>query len=443
MNLYYTIVTTRGLQKIEEYYRLNKTVNLTQMGFGGINDDDVNYVCPDTDAIVVPHEWTRIGLERQPEEGFVGGGATINNSNDDHKGHWICNVGIYDEDDELILISAYRPMLVEPDESIVAAYVINIQTVLSNAANVVVVTDTSLTHPTYDELDDAIKAVEDKIPLAASADEVDASENAVKFASPAALNKKGLIKQLQDYAVQAANKVKEEIYGGVPIAALDTIKEVSDALLQGGGAIQSIFEKLGILTTAVGSNKTTIGEHQNSSTAHTPAQVGAAPKDHTHTPEQVGAASKDHTHTPEQVGAASKDHTHTLAQLGAASDDDLNALAKKVDNKMSSTVTASELTDIDIDDMFARLDRCWLTTVGNVVTLNAAVKAKGDSSGVLFVIPEGARPINNMVAAAVRLDNSGVSSAVRLSIGSSGRVGLGSVHNGETFYLSTTWIRNQ
>ncbi|MEC4729013.1 phage tail protein [Shewanella sp. D64] len=198
MNEYYTIVTKRGQQKIEEYYQLNKTVTLTQMGFGGVDADDINYVRPNVDATEVPNEWARLGLERHPDAGFIGGGATISNKTPEHQGHWICSVGIYDEDNELILISAYRPMLVDPEASIVASYVINIQTVLSNAENVVVIRDTSVTHPTHDELDAAIESVKKKIPLAASAEDVAASKDEVKFVSPLTLDKKGLIKAIEN-----------------------------------------------------------------------------------------------------------------------------------------------------------------------------------------------------------------------------------------------------
>ncbi len=44
-------------------------------------------------------------LERHPENGFIGGGATIENIGE-YRGQWISNVGIYDEDDELILITS-------------------------------------------------------------------------------------------------------------------------------------------------------------------------------------------------------------------------------------------------------------------------------------------------------------------------------------------------
>ena len=34
---HYTIVTTRGLEKIQAKYQAGQTVNLTHMGFGGAN----------------------------------------------------------------------------------------------------------------------------------------------------------------------------------------------------------------------------------------------------------------------------------------------------------------------------------------------------------------------------------------------------------------------
>ncbi|HIF9333093.1 TPA: phage tail protein [Photobacterium damselae] len=155
--MYYAIPTNRGLEKIEEYYRAEKVVKLTHMGFGGINGDDAGYIRPDPDATNVPQEWLRMPLERHPPEGFTGGGATISNSMADYRGKWVRNIGIYDEDGELILIAAYRPIIIDPEDSIVSSYPIDIFVVLSRAESVVVVTDTSITHPTHDEFHSAIE----------------------------------------------------------------------------------------------------------------------------------------------------------------------------------------------------------------------------------------------------------------------------------------------
>lgn len=289
---HYTIITTRGLEKIQSKYQAGETVNLTHMGFGGTNE----YTAPNADATVVPNQWAKIPLERHPKTGFIGGGATVSNQQE-YGGQWLANVGIYDEDDELIIIAATPLIEMSQDESVVASYPMNIFTVISNAASVVVITDTAITHPTHDELKAAIESVEKKIPLAASdievttgtvdakwvspltlkpqlvaikqsisdqgdelaqsatterkglvelatQAEVDASTDNGRAVTPATLNKKSLIKQLQDFATQAANKVKTDIYGGVPASTLDTIKEVADALIASGNAISALYETI-------------------------------------------------------------------------------------------------------------------------------------------------------------------------------------------------------
>lgn len=153
---HFTIVTTRGFEKIQSKYQNNETVNLTHMGFGGTNE----YTAPNVSAIAVPNQWAKIPLERHPDTGFIGGGATITNQ-DEYKGQWIANVGIYDEDDELIIISATPLIEMSLDSSVVASYPIDIFTVLDNTVNVIVVTDTSITHPTHDELNAAINGVKE------------------------------------------------------------------------------------------------------------------------------------------------------------------------------------------------------------------------------------------------------------------------------------------
>ena len=157
---HYTIVTARGLEKIQSKYQSNKAVNLTHMGFGGINQ----YTAPNESATTVPNEWAKIPLERHPDTGFIGGGATLTNK-DEYKGRWIGNVGIYDEDDELIIIAATPLVEMALDSSVVASYPIDIFTVLGNASNVTVVTDTSITYPTHDELNAAMKAVKESTSL--------------------------------------------------------------------------------------------------------------------------------------------------------------------------------------------------------------------------------------------------------------------------------------
>ncbi|MBE8578680.1 phage tail protein, partial [Vibrio sp. OPT18] len=160
---YYTIVTKRGLEKIQDYYRQEKTLPLTMIGFGGIDGSDDAYVRPALDMTRVPNEWARIAIERKPKEGFIGGGATVNNKTEVYRGKWIRNTGIYDEDGELILVTSTTPNEVTGDESVVSSHIVDVYTVLENALHVVVVTDTSLAHPTYDEVNEALDALQEKL----------------------------------------------------------------------------------------------------------------------------------------------------------------------------------------------------------------------------------------------------------------------------------------
>lgn len=80
----------------------------------------------------------------------------------------------------------------------------------------------------------------------ATPQEVVAGSDGIRAVTPATL--KPVIDNTKrfasDIATQEANRVKSEIYGGVPTLTLDTIKEVSDALLVSGDAIATLFEKL-------------------------------------------------------------------------------------------------------------------------------------------------------------------------------------------------------
>ena len=198
---HYTIVTTRGLEKIQAKYQASQTVNLTHMGFGGANE----YIAPNAAATIVPNQWAKVPLERHPDDGFIGGGATVTNK-EEYKGHWLGSVGIYDEDDELILIAATPLVEISLDESVVASYPIDLYTVLDNASSVIVITDTSMTYPTYDEMNDAI------------------------------------------------NKLKELIFGGNPSAALDTLFELAAAYEGSEDAIKTILAELSNLKKGVESN---------------------------------------------------------------------------------------------------------------------------------------------------------------------------------------------
>lgn len=246
---YFTVPTIRGLEKIEQYYRTNKVIKLTHMGLGGGN----GYTAPDPTAIVVPNEWVKLALERSPKSGFIGGGLTIENSIDEFKGKIIENVGIYDEDSELILIAAYRPIVIDPEDSIISAYTINIRALLSNAEHVTVITDTSITHPSIDDMNAAIGDLHEELSKYATTEksglielatdeEVLIGKDTLRAVTPATL--KPISDACNQFATSEASRVKEEIFGGVPEATLDTIKEVSDALLDTGDAIAVMFDKI-------------------------------------------------------------------------------------------------------------------------------------------------------------------------------------------------------
>ncbi|EIA0803420.1 tail fiber protein [Vibrio vulnificus] len=305
-NKYYTIATTVGLNKIQDKNRAMQVVRLTHMGFGGNSGD--SYVAPDSKWTEIPNEWGRLTLERYPDEGFIGGGATIHNSVDEYKGKFITNVGIYDEDGDLILVSAIPSIEVAPDESVVSVYPIDICTVLENASNVMVVTDTSITHPTHDEMNQALEELDNKLSKYATTDaaglielatpqEVSTGEDAKRAVTPATLkpeldeikelisesegslsrpatterlgltelatqqevdqrtggeqvvtaqtlDKPGLISFLQRYADEEVKKLKELIFGGNPSAALDTLFELANAYEGAEDLIQNILNTL-------------------------------------------------------------------------------------------------------------------------------------------------------------------------------------------------------
>ncbi|HIF9347116.1 TPA: phage tail protein [Photobacterium damselae] len=244
---YYTVLTLVGLNKIESYYQANKTVTLTHMGFGGLRD---TYVEPSESATTVPNQWALLPLERKPADGLLGGGATISNK-EEFKGNFIGNVGIYDEDGTLILIASYPLTELAPDASIVSAFPIDIEVYLSNASNVTVETDTNITHPTHDEFHTAIEKLsryattehEGLVELA-TIEEVNESTDPQLVVTPKTLDKAGLIRQLEEFATQKADDVKQFILGGVPSSSLDTILEIDKALQQTGDAIRSVYETI-------------------------------------------------------------------------------------------------------------------------------------------------------------------------------------------------------
>lgn len=104
-------------------------------------------------------------------------------------------------------------------------------------------------HPQYTKKTD----IEDYVPLAsedlagriqiATQQEVNTGADSKKAVTPATL--KPAIDDAKNYALEQANRIKSDIYGGIPITTLDTIKEVADALTETGDAVASLFEKLG------------------------------------------------------------------------------------------------------------------------------------------------------------------------------------------------------
>lgn len=182
--------------------------------------------------------------------------------------------------------------------------------------------DSTDPHPQYNKRD--ASESETGAMAIATQQEVDDAINGNKAVTPKTLDKPGLLAKAKAYA----DKIKEDIYGGIPASTLDTIKEVADALQDTGSAVQSLFTKLGQLTTRVDTNRDNLSRHEQSNTAHTPQSVGAAPANHTHdyspsnhghTPESIGAADRNHGHdyapsnhghTPVSIGAADRNHSH-------------------------------------------------------------------------------------------------------------------------------------
>ncbi|PSU24481.1 hypothetical protein CTM97_00615 [Photobacterium phosphoreum] len=88
-----------------------------------------------------------------------------------------------------------------------------------------------------------------------------------KAVTPATL--KPVIDSTKNYASeqakQEANRVKSEIYGGIPTSTLDTIKEVADALTETGDAVATLFKQLGekLPTTVFDTFKKTVTDSLN------------------------------------------------------------------------------------------------------------------------------------------------------------------------------------
>ncbi|WP_394165963.1 phage tail protein [Photobacterium piscicola] len=264
---YYTIVTKIGLEKIQSYSRQDRVIKLTQMGFGGI--DDGAYIAPDENALFIPNEWARIDLTHKPKQGFIGGGVTLNNHNSDYVGKVASNFGIYDEDGDLILIATYRPITIDPEQSIVGAYTFRVITILDNASNIITITDTSITHPTHNDMKEALRALyvelskyatttKKGLTELATQTEVDQKKSGDRVVTVDTLDKPGLIKLLKEFTIATANKVEEKIYGGVPVETLDTIKEVSDALLDTGDAVSVMFDRITKLEANLTTTKLTL-----------------------------------------------------------------------------------------------------------------------------------------------------------------------------------------
>ncbi|AVI66952.1 hypothetical protein CKQ84_14260 [Shewanella sp. WE21] len=176
-------------------------------------------------------------------------------------------------------------------------------------------------HPQYNKRE--ATEGESGVMAIATQKEVDDAINDHKAVTPKTLDKPGLLAKAKAYA----DKIKEDIYGGIPASTLDTIKEVADALQEAGGAVQSLFATLAQLTIRVDNNSDNHTSHVQSNAAHTPQSVGAAPanhthdyspSDHSHTPVSIGAADRNHGHTPVSIGAADRGHGHTPESIGAA-----------------------------------------------------------------------------------------------------------------------------
>lgn len=247
---YYTIVTALGLQKIQDRYKADKTVNLTHMGFGGDGHD----IALSDKLTTIPHQWATIPLEWSSDDGFIGGGATLEGV-PAYKDRCINVYGIYDDEGDLILIASCPAITIAVAPAIISAYPLELCTILDNASHVVVVTDTSIVHPTIDAMHTALRDLYVQLSKYATTDnkglselatqaEVDQKKSGNRVVTVDTLDKPALIKSLQDFAVSAANKVEEKIYGGVPVETLDTIKEVSDALLDTGDAVSVMFNRI-------------------------------------------------------------------------------------------------------------------------------------------------------------------------------------------------------
>ena len=329
----FAIVTNIGKTKLNQLAAGQRLV-ITALALG---DGNGTSVIPNADGKSLTHEIGREAITDQSSDYLAAGVFMSSAMSAKYQGQWLREVGLIDSEGDLIVWGALASTLV----SALTERTIMVHLPLSDVDHITVVVDTAKKfasiddvsqamiqhakkdnpheqYTTHGELNAAIKSVESKIPHAATHDEVAQGVNDKNFVTPETLNKKGLIQQLQDYATQAADKVKEDIYGGVPAVTLDTIKEVADALSQTGDATKSILAKLGSLTATADDNKNAINNHQESRAAHTPEQVGAAPVVHGHTPEEVGAAPAAHTHAPEQVGAAPVAHGHAPEQVGAA-----------------------------------------------------------------------------------------------------------------------------
>lgn len=302
---YYTIATIAGLEKIERYYLQNKTIELSHIGFGG---KAAFYLAPDSRWSVVPNEWARIALERQPKQGFVGGGATIDNMSPQYKGRFVCHAGIYDTDGDLILIASTPVTELPADESLLVSCPVDLLAILDNAEHVTIVTDTAIAHPTYNEMHDLLRAlyvelskyattdknglmeiatpsevrdgadskravvpstlkpiIDDVIQLInntesalnkpattnrlgltelATQAEVDNKTGKDQVVTVETLDKPSLIASLQQFATDKANRVKEELFGGLPSATLDTFVEVGNALQETGDAVATLFRQI-------------------------------------------------------------------------------------------------------------------------------------------------------------------------------------------------------
>lgn len=117
----------------------------------------------------------------------------------------------------------------------------------------------------------------------ATQEEVNTGIDSQKAVTPATL--KPVIDDTKNYASeqarQEANRVKSEIYGGIPATTLDTIAEVAEALTETGDAVATLFKQLGekLPTTVFDAFKKTVTDNLNNKLGKTEKAVDSSKLD--------------------------------------------------------------------------------------------------------------------------------------------------------------------